>query len=54
MQEVDMADLNDLKEAADKAKELAKKAGITEADIDKAKDKAIDMAKDFVEKKTGK
>ena len=49
-----MADLNELQDAADKANELAKKAGITEADIDKAKDKAIDMAKDFVEKKTGK
>ena len=56
-----MAGLDDLKNVADKAGDLAKKAedaakkaGITEKDIDKAKDKAIDVAKDLLDKKTGK
>ena len=56
-----MADLNDLKNIADKATDVvkkaedaAKKAGITEKDIEKAKDKAVDVAKDLIDKKTGK
>ena len=56
-----MADLNDLKNIADKATDVvkkaedaAKKAGISEKDIEGAKDKAIDAAKDVIEKKTGK
>ncbi len=56
-----MADLNDLKNIADKATDVvkkaedaAKKAGISEKDIEGAKDKAIDAAKDIIEKKTGK
>jgi hypothetical protein len=56
-----MAGLDDLKNVADKAGDLAKKAedaakkaGITEKDIDKAKDKAIDVSKDILDKKTGK
>ena len=49
-----MPDLNDLKNMVDKAEDAAKKAGITEKDIDKAKDKAVDVIKDTVEKKVGK
>ncbi len=56
-----MAGFDDLKNVADKAgdfakkaEDAAKKAGISEKDIDKAKDKAIDAAKDIIEKKTGK
>ena len=56
-----MPDLNDLKNIADKAADLgkkaedaAKKAGISEKDIEGVKDKAIDAAKDIIEKKTGK
>ncbi len=55
-----MAGLEDIKNVADKAGDLAKKAedaakkaGITGKDIDKAKDKAIDVAKDLINKKTG-
>ncbi len=56
-----MAGLDDIKNVADKAGDLAKKAedaakkaGVTEKDIDKAKDKVVDAAKDIFEKKTGK
>ncbi len=56
-----MPDLNDLKNIADKATEVAKKAedaakkaGISEKDIAEAKDKVVDVAKDIIEKKTGK
>ncbi len=56
-----MAGLDDIKNVAEKASDIAKKAedaakkaGITEKDVDKAKDKAIDAVKDIIEKKTGK
>ena len=53
-----MPDLNDLKgvvdkatDAAKKATDAAKKAGIDEKDIEKAKDKVLDVAKDLMDKK---
>ena len=51
-----MADLKDIniKDVVGKAEDAAKKAGITEKDIDKAKDKVVDAAKDLFDKKTGK
>lgn len=51
-----MADLKDIniKDVVGKAEDAVKKAGITEKDIDKAKDKVVDVAKDLFEKKTGK
>ncbi len=49
-----MADLKDLKGVIDKATDAAKKAGITEKDIDKAKDKVVDVAKDIIDKKKDK
>ena len=49
-----MPDLNDLKGLADKAGDAVKKAGIKEEDIEKYKDKAIDVAKDLFDKKNDK
>ena len=51
-----MADLKDLniKDVVEKAEGAVKKAGLSEKDIDKAKDKVVDVAKDIIEKKTGK
>jgi hypothetical protein len=49
-----MPDLKDLKNVVDKAEDAAKKAGITDKDIDNAKDKVVDVIKDTVEKKVGK
>ena len=46
-----MADIKDLKNVVDKAEDAAKKAGITDKDIEKAKDKAVDVAKDLINKK---
>ena len=46
-----MPDMNDLKGLVDKAEGAAKKAGITGEDLEKYKDKAIDVAKDFFDKK---
>ncbi|MBO5610120.1 MAG: hypothetical protein J5929_07125 [Eubacterium sp.] len=49
-----MPDINDLKGLVDKAEGAAKKAGITGEDLEKYKDKAIDVAKDFFDKKKDK
>ncbi|MCR5544745.1 MAG: hypothetical protein K6F55_11430 [Eubacterium sp.] len=46
-----MPDIKDLKNIVDKAEDAAKKAGITEKDIEEAKDKAVDVAKDLINKK---
>ena len=53
-EDFNMPDLNDLKDVVEKATDAAKKAGISEKDIDQAKDKVIDAAKDIIDKKTGK
>ena len=49
-----MPDMNDLKGLVGKAEDAAKKAGITGEDLDKYKDKAIDVAKDLFDKKKDK
>ncbi len=49
-----MPDMNDLKGLVDKAEGAAKKAGITGEDLEKYKDKSIDVAKDFFDKKKDK
>ena len=53
-----MACLDDLnkvvvkaEDVAKKAEDAAKKAGVTEKDVEKAKDKAVDIAKDLINKK---
>ena len=55
VQEVnEVPDIKDLKGLVDKAEDAAKKAGITSEDLEKYKDKAVDVAKDFFDKKKDK